>query len=535
MATNCLTLVGNSQTGSFYGDGQTGRWRTVRNLKVTGYGTPPTVATSGTLAAVTIGGVSLGTGRVIAVEFAAGNDFGQKDLGNRQYTALVELFEDGNASSGLPANAITNLKYLDSFSEDLNINIDDDGNYKYSHTVKIKYMSAGGGFDPIVMSKTVAENIFNGTNYESLTNILGKNISYGRAGRKLYSESYNLKTNECSFTKNYNLLATNSGTDYSITVTNKLSINERGLSEVSESGSIIGLSGYTTLAAALVTEIAASYTRCNNLFNVFKGYVHGSNNALYSQPVTVQKNVDLNGDTAKYTVTYINNVSLDIANQVFSEEISMLSKQGDFYNIVYDGKFKSFNKKSSSFNGTTLLATKFSNIASAAPSGYKLMNKNASVNKYGKEVAYSATYTTDPSFFITGNWRKMEVSVQDKPAQVFHQEYNIPKKKVVVSQGFNVDISSRIVNVKLLIPRTLGQNVFTTIPTLSTYLNSVKPFLINKCLAVYNDFSLNSRNPVLDMAFLTNNNYRFGSNRNLDISLEIKYVVKKTSLTDSII
>lgn len=530
---NCVSLIGKSESGSFFGNGNTGRWRTTRNIRVTGYGgTLPTPTATGKLESITINGVSFGTGRILSVEKSGGDDFGAKALGNQKFEASIEVFENGDLSlTNLPAGSIVNLTYLDSFSEDFSVNVDEQGNYKYTHNLRIKYLKANDGFDPINTAKTVAESIYNGTAFESQITNLGKIFGYDRTGRKLYNESYNLITNECSFQKVYTLLnSANHSTNYTANFVNKIIISEAGIIEVSEDGRIIGLAGFDSAKNAVDEELGNSFGRCNALYHTCKNYLSGTVDALVNEPVEKTRTLNQNSEAATYTVTYTNARGVERHNSLFFEQTITYAKNSDINTITYDGKIRSFRKKGSAYDGITMLNQK----VPSAPTGYKLRAKNVNIPKYGKELNFQYTYTDDPTFFTSGTFRKIAVDIQDRPGELMHKEYQIPNSLVLVQNIGQVALSTRSVSVNTILARIAGQNVMTSPPSLTSALQQLKGRIVTNCLRVFIDLALQTRNPKLNMAFFTNNTYSFDSNRNLKMGLDIQYVAKKSSLTDKI-
>lgn len=538
MALNCISLVGKSEAGNFFADGASGRWRTTRTLNVVGYGNPPTPTTSGHLETITINGTNFGTGRIVSVRKGAGAGFGQRglDTGVQQFDATVEIFVDGNTSlTNFSTSTITNLKYIDSFSEELSSSVGENGDFRFTHNVRVKMLKHSGAFDAIDAAQDIAEAIYNGTNYDTAIPTLGQNIAYNRAGRKFYSESYNTKTLECNFTKTYILSQKNPSTNYTVNVTTKFTVNEAGNLDVTESAEILGLNDYSSLLSALTTELGGAYTRSLNLFYQLRGYVFGSDETLFAHPVSLTKSIDIGAERANYSVVYSNNKSLDLSSAYFIEETRTRNRDSDITTICYDGQIRSFSKKRTGFDGVTIYNDRLSAISGSSDvTGYTLKNKSANITKYGKDVSYQVCFTNDPAISTSGTFRKMEVSVTDTPAQVFHREYTIPNSGQKVSRGHNVDLSTRTVTINATIPRTNETNVFYTIPNIFTYLNAIKSTLITKCIAVFTELNLTSRNPILDASFFSNNTASINSNREISVTLEYKYIIKKTNLNDKI-
>lgn len=526
MALNCVSLVGKSDSGQFWGDGSTGRWKTTRVVDVTGYGALPSITSSGHLEAITINNVPFGTGRIISVERVGSQEFGGRNLGNQKFKAIVEIFIDGSlANTELPNASISNLSYLESFSESFSIEVDEQGGYRYSHSLSIKYIKADAGFDPIAAAKTAATAIFAGTSYDATIASLGQNFAYTRVGRKYFTEKYDTKTNECSFEKSYILLNRNTTTNYTLSLSSKVSINDIGAILVEEKGDIVGLNGFSSASAGVTTELAAAYARCNTLFTSTNNLVSGSFDNLINLPLQKLISFNSQAQTASYAVVYTNNKNLDTANSIIFEQTETFGKQGDIPSISYEGRITSFNKKSSAFNASTIITAK----VPATPVGYKLLSKKFSASKFGKVISFNYIFTNDPTFYTSGTFRKIVISTEDQPGGLVHKEYMIPNSKIVIHNLEITSISKRTVSIDTVLPRTA--NVMTSPPVLP--LTQLKDLALVKCLAFITELNLLNINN--NMIFFPQLSYNFSSNRTLKMSLEMDYVVIKTTLTQKIL
>ena len=532
MALSQLNLIGKSQNGQFFRDGHTGRWKTNRIFNIDGFGTPPSITTTGNIEAISIGGLSFGNGRILSVEIPAGDQFGNKGLGNHRYVATVEVFYDGGISlTNFPANALENLSYINGFSEDLSVSADENGNYQFVHTVNIDFIEAGGSFDPIETAKTVAENIFNGTDYESQIANLDKNIGYNRAGRKYYNESYNTLTNQCSFTKRYTLLRDNTTTNYTLTTTTRLSLGENGVSTITEDTQIISLNGYASLVAAIDTELDNSFGRCNAQFESFKGYFSGDSDSLIQEPTEIVKKIDVNAESATFTVSYSNAKNIDKSNGQTFSETQTLTKEGDYFNLCYNGTIKDFRRKRSDFDGVSLFS--FREATVSPPSGYNKISKNVSVNKTGKEVSYEICYSSDPSISTSGSFRKIDVSSDDQLGLRTHENYEIPNQKVVVHDAGLTQNSARTITINTVLAR--NGSVFSTFPDVNSLASELESLLINDAAKVFTDYTIFGRNPNLTMAYYADHKCSLNSNRQFSVAVTFNYSFTRNNLDDKII
>ena len=525
MAINCISLIGKSQSGQFWGDGNTGRWKTTRVVEVTGYGTLPVLSPSGHLEQVTINGVSLGEGRIISVEAVGGQEFGGRDLFNQKFKATIEMFVDGSVSdTELPV--IADLSFLESFSENFSIEGDEQAGYRYTHSLTIKYIKANNGFDPIAAAKDAAEIIFEDSSYDATIDSLGKSFTYARVGRKFFTEKYDTKTNECSFEKSYSLLDQNTSVDYTLSLSSRVSISDIGAILVEEKGDILGLDGFDSATSGMDTEIADSFARCDALFTATFSLASGLADTLVDLPIQILKSFNSQAETASYTVVYTNNKNLDIANLIIFEQTETFGKDGDVPSITYDGKITSFDKKNASFDPASLIEAK----VPATPAGYKLQSKKFSAAKFGKQISFTYSFTTDPTFYTSGAFRKLSISAQDTIGIRVHKEFQIPNSLVLIHDLGLTSLSKRVVTVESIITRT-NSSVMTAPPVLP--LTTLKNAAVAKCLSFIAE---------LGVAAIDNNmvsfqklSYNFNSSRALKMTLEMDYVVVKGSLTEKIL
>ena len=131
-----------------------------------------------------INGTGFGKGKIVSMDFPAGEGMTEDQILYGKYTASIEFYISGDlASSSGPFEGATfpDLEFLEDFSEDFSITLSEDQVYSLNHNVDITYMSGvranGTTVDPISNSKTLAFNLFDQTPTHFSTD-LGN--SYGR-------------------------------------------------------------------------------------------------------------------------------------------------------------------------------------------------------------------------------------------------------------------------------------------------------------------------------------------------------------------
>jgi hypothetical protein len=247
------TLIGYSSKGNFFGE-DVARWRTVQTVTIEGVMGPTDIED---MAAddlniddpdswlyldlpVSVNGVAVNNSRLISLSFPASAAATENHDGTAKFIATYEVYIVP-ASSTILGIAFNDLKSLEDFSENISFNLEEDNSYSCSHTLNVKYASGtGGGADGnagesangIAAAKTLAATIFAGTPPSIPSSIQGHPGSYGRAGKRYYTESYDLEGFGCSFTESYKLYSTqpaNNATNYTAKIKISFLIAKRGL------------------------------------------------------------------------------------------------------------------------------------------------------------------------------------------------------------------------------------------------------------------------------------------------------------------
>lgn len=397
---------------------------------------------------IIIGGVNLGRGRVDSLNFTQGNDVRKKD-----YSASITIFDTGNLFnlsgefySGLDFNNPSHPAHLlENFSEAFDFNLSTDGNYTYKQTINTRFASGaaiGSGFSPIDMSKRFASGLLFSSPILGLTDIFTPSGLYNVEGKRTYTESYNLITNECSFSEN---LETNkSSGNYSFKYTNEIVTDEAGIITVTENGEIKGLvEDYNNSAeSGYAIEVNNSFGRLQDVFNA---YAPANSYLLVNSHTNLKKTVNKFKGTIDYSVSYTNNPNLNLG--YIWEYTHQIDKSADncFYTVKEDGKIKgifpcSFENGQTpeidAWEGTVKPSiidrvTFFYNSATNTSNPLKIISTARGHSPFNHELEYSVTYTDDLRYSDSG-FKKIDVSVKDSLPVHLINKFNIPSVKELV-------------------------------------------------------------------------------------------------------
>ena len=446
---------------------------------------------------ITINGYSFGTGKITSVNFDQGNDVRLKN-----YTVDIICYESGNLFNltGLYYTGIqdsNNSPYhlLDNLSEDFSYN-KNGSTFGYSHSVNLKFNSGSNPpQSPIEMAKSLAAKlIYSNVPFGFL--ISGENTGIGR---KLYNESYDLISNECSFTESYDRPINNNGLLY--TLTNSFERNENGIATVGEEANIKNITG--TLRPEYFNEnwiemgslLTGAFSRCSGIFS---NYAESGSYPLYSGYTTLGKNINPFEGVASYNISFTNNpAQLSGFSWNYTNEIS---KSDRYYQVSENGVILGHGIPQNF--GIIVANNAYNNIKPSIYSrvysfytGYvdviltlNQVSENKSSSIFNGSVNYSAQFTDNPTYSTADPLIRREViEVNDSIPTPLINRFNIFNFKEIVQPANNATLGARSVSISLLGRRDI---------TLTGFKNYAK-------------IKLNENLPSGTDPFLTNINYNY--------------------------
>lgn len=474
---------------------------------------------------ILLNGINFGYGRINSLNFESSNG-----VRLQNYSASITIFNTGNLFnltgnyySGLDTS---NLHLINNFSESFDFSIKEDLTYSYTQNINIGFISGaatGGNSNPINMAKSFASGLLFSTPAFGLIDSQHSGFYNSSIGRRFYTESYNLISNECSFSERMDL-APNSG-NYSFIYNTDLSIDEDGNANVSENGKIVGLTNnyYQDSLDGYNAEIINSFSRCNEVFNNYTNL--STSYPLVNAHITLNKKINKFAGTIDYNVLYSNNPAL--TSDYSWEYTQDISKDSNYcsHTIKENGRIKGITN-CSNLGGFEKAQVAFASIQSSGLSrilafyqaatntsnNISLISSSEKLSPVTFEIDYENTYSDDPYRNVDG-FKKLEYSVEDRLPVPYINKYNIINvREIVQYQNISKD-SSRTCNLKII-----GQRGFI----LSQYLIEAKK-IINQFI------------PTLDNTFISSCSYNFTPKENtFTITLSWTYFDKK-NFTDVLV
>lgn len=509
---------------------------------------------------ISINGYSLGEGRVTSLNIPQGDH-----IKRGIYNINFIVYEDGDLSNitsdanyaGL--STMGSAKLIDNISESFNFVASQNNTFVYDHTLNVTYIESAS--DAITLAKTLANQIFSATLPFPLINDPSISTTYNTAGKKYFTETYNLITKSCTFIKRFEVLNTPES-NYSNEYKNSITIDGDGIVSVTEGGSIkiksTPFSSYISSASSSV--IGGAYGRCATLFSDTIGSLGmlGTYDSLNSTPIVNGKTINNLAGEIQYTVTFTNNAYIYQKSSIYGSHEFVVSLDMDANRVVSineNGNFTITKTKTDSYTTSQIItlgqilisdsSTRCSDFYDIIPSAdrttLKELGRSMDFNKNFKSLNYTINYTDDKSILTSDpNFTKISYEVgADKPSHMY-QEYKIPNiapfgsKNVYLYAGDQSNMGRFFTTVKAVAKRGSSENTINdTINNLITtakFNSLVNQFGAAKRLTSFR-YSQNG-NSVPDN-FVDSCNFSVDSDRNITLSLTDVFVgiVAKYSTT----
>ena len=345
--------------------------------------------------------------------------------------------------------------------------------------------------------------------------------------KNYFSETYDLISKRCGFSKNI-LINKNYNNNYTTTLNHTITLDANGKISVTEQGVIKGLDNTLNYTANnyFNTELANSYNRCQNVFNVYvEKYGLGAKDSLFSQPFNLGKTADWFNNSLEYNVSYVNDPAFEgnvintynITVNKDIQEVGVYTEQGQ---IIQVGQVNDINDLSA-------VKTKYQtakNRASTDYPTYKLRNSSFSAgtlnsnstSTYNNNFSYSIEKTNDNSILEGDHYYKsLSMKIDDQSPTNLYKEYIIANKNpknVLFLFGNQVEIGNRSVNINGTLVRPTGN--FWAAP-IAFPLTDLKSKSISGAL-----------NLISNDAYIDNINYSYDSDNNFSFNLSVKYLDK---------
>lgn len=563
------SFLGISQESQFLGE-NTARLRTVKTFSIDGFIeskhlnpdfqgvketvgiitnlnktiSGPTSNTSLVMEDIIINDVNYGKGKVISLNFAASDAFDETQINLGKYSATIEFYLAGDVSS-VYGFVVPDKEFLEDFSEEFSFNVSEDGGYDYDHSVGVTYMEGtranNSTIDPISAAKTLAQNVFSQTlsNFNGI--IDGHFGGYSILGKKIFTESYDKETKQCSFSKKFTVHQKN-GATYSARITNSFDLSEAGVATIVENGSIRGRSDDLLSSAldGMSAEIQNSFLRCQNIYNTYKNYFYVGS-SLKNVIINFTKSINNNSKDVEYSVTYTDDKSLNVLG--YTEERTIkLNKEATKTSVDESSTRTFFGEKSSSFLASILplslanssLARCLSFYSQSGGSGsLKKIKSSLAIPKFGKSYNYSFSFVDSDSIFPSVIFVEKEIVVEDGHDGQNFEVFPIPnKRREILHLSNQQKLSSRTVSATAKLTRRQNSNFENYVDFVSQISTAVRILYAELKLKAYSVFAERRKILTLERValgippteiFISSFKYSIKSDYSMSMSVQVDY------------
>lgn len=402
---------------------------------------------------IRVNDISLGHGKITNLNYKASSEVFENQVLFGSYSATIEVYIEGSISEifKLPKGSIDDkfsLEFLNDLTESFSFSLSEDGSYSCNHSLGFSFLQNSKNSDFVKISKALAKEIFERTPLDFNGLIEGHFGDVSSSGKRFFTETYDLESNQFNFSKKYDVYQKDGGT-YSLTSKTSFAFDDNGIIKITETGTLKDKNlNMIDALASLENELNNnSFVRCNKVYNAYKNIFSQNTNFLKNSPTEISKTTDNNSSILEYSISYTDDKSFD--NVSYFEELQLQSETSDdsvtsisvnLSRVYANGKEENFR-----FNDSF---PSFSIKARAEAQDYysrnnnllplNLINSSISFPNFGKKIESSFSFTNDKKIFPSNliNWKGLlggvevvsqeEITIQDEIGVVSLQEYVIP-------------------------------------------------------------------------------------------------------------
>lgn len=505
-----VSILGYSRNNSYLGESF--RYASKDNLKIQTslYDLQNTSGVSGVwtqLSGMSVGstdwqpiilrGNYLGLAQINNVSYAEGIDVKLKNV-NIDLTIYNSgnLFNLTNPTDSLYSGInFSNINYpahlIESLNEEFSCDVAENGDYTENQIIRVKMLSGaaiGTTQNPLIMAKQLSANLITSG---PVIGFIDANYSgyKQKPGKRTYTETQNLITNEYSVNETFRIINGFSGT-YSVNYINSLDTNSEGITTVKEQGRVQGLvpdvygNYFTAAKSGGQYEVNNfSYPRCSGLFAAYKSPTN--NYPLTNKKLSYGQVINKYSDIYEYDVVYSNDPK---TNNSYSWEYTLkidkepnnctysISEEGSI--LGYSTECNPVDKYSNALAGYAIVSAgiytrlyNFYTEISTFANAITLINRSENKNKIRGTISYERTYT-DNLAYSYGSVRKMEIEITDDYAVPLKNNFNIPGYKEISQPMGITTLARRFVSLNILGQRGTTLPQYKTLATnqLNTYV-----------------------------------------------------------------
>lgn len=435
-----------------------------------------------------------------------------------------------------------NCNNFNDISEEFTFETAENGNRIYGHNLSFSLRTGG---KPRAIQ--IASGIFANDKDTTLgvsTFVSGALLGDTSNYLNYFNESYDLIRDSFSFSKKREVLSA-LVSSYTYDLSHSMNLEENGIININEKGEVFGKLTFSQAQNGMGELMANSYTRCNDLYTVYKDFAAGTtvSDSLINIPITSNKTLNRPNLSANYEIGYSNNPTFNASLNASVEKIIDVDNDGRYTSINHQYNFTQFVSPvytgmdtgyidlindayavSPSEITTFYTASPFYNPSFPTISrvGFNALTPNRK-----KTFSASFAYNNRPVNFVTIDsitYPFLDYKITDNRPVDIVTEYKIinrPQKTSLLNYAYQTQKGAKTIEITAKLTR--GANVFTSpVTTIGTNLTSLYKFGVAKLVNTFvglDVFSLNYH--------LVDVKYDLSSDNDFKMNIIIEYVIKK--------
>lgn len=442
---------------------------------------------------IVLNGCGLGSGRIANISFAGSNDVTNKD-----YTATIELQHPENVINyqgvftGFDLSAVES-DFVKSFDETFSYSKESKDNYNFQRTLNLELHSGFTSQTPREAAELIANNVFNNEVTYSLIDFSFPGF-YTSSGNRKFSETCDDLNYKYSFTEDFSY---DSSSQYIWDYTNSLSLNDRGVVEVTEQGSVVGntdsklqsaLDGFSNVGTGVSTRV-------DNLFAAYSGQGLLVNTCPSSfELVTRTLDTDECAGIINYSYNFSNDQLYSGDTCVHSYSYSTTKQENGVISLSKKGEIRGRgDDKTIRFNNALgCWAVASGNIEPSILDLYnnkyvqecknktpQVTNRSINFSEYNGTVNYDYSYNDDYEIANSGDFKQIKTERQMSLPVPLTNNFNLVNYKEIAQRTTHGTVGNLTNKVSMV-----GEND----TALSEYINTAQQYLYDIPDDVYGPF-----------------------------------------------
>jgi len=319
------------------------------------------------------------------------------DVKKKEYSASFEFYEDGDLTGKLPAEySLTSFSFISAISEDFTTEQQTSGNKSCTHKLSITAMDDSSGQSGITIAKALASALLaDAPNTAESFSLSPTMLLWGAptdSANVFYTESYNTITNECVFSKKYEIDSVLGSNAYVKKLSHSFSFGGSGITTVEEKAEYkTKREAFAATFNAMKSDMVNAFTRCNAIYSEYAQFADTSGAALVNRFFEKKITKAEADGSCSYTVSFSNDKFYSL---IYEEEAPL---GNSFWSCTHDA----------SYSQSSLAVTESGEIIGLDILGPK---KVGAANVYWKNSVKGQIYGRLQTFFnsIKGKFPSLE-------------------------------------------------------------------------------------------------------------------------------